>query len=146
MAKKLLGDCALGFISVECWVDDQDPGGYFSFLPDEPSGKPRIVVGIKNGEELAFNTLLHETIEFQLSHQDLRYIKDSKLDGDPSNFLFLFDHVQYQEVLNRATTFIRKFLPLVLLEVKNVALSARKTQAKPLRIAPKSSGKRTKPA
>jgi hypothetical protein len=117
MPQRKIGEYPLGFIIVECWVDDLDSGGAFSLQPT-PADKPRIVIGTQSlNKTQVLISLIHEALEFQFSQQDFRYIKDSKQDNDPGNYLFQFDHVQFQETLNRVVPFVEKFWPLLFQEV-----------------------------
>lgn len=108
-----LGVFQLGLSNVEVYALPNWNGGEFYFCPDSKR-LPCVKIGLACSEwGNVVDTLLHESAEYLLAAQQLRFEPSAKFNGDHANYLFVFDHTQFADMCARQAVFIAAVLPVL---------------------------------
>lgn len=109
--QKFIGSFDLGWETVDLIAILDDIGGCFYFQP-EPGKVPRIKVGLdyEKWSEVV-STLLHETFEFVLAREGLRFVACRKFNNDHADYLFAFDHPAFSRICSNAALFVTEAMP-----------------------------------
>lgn len=111
MKQSIIGVFQIGHENVQLVAMLDNGDGEFYFCPESES-LGRIKVGIANSNwENVVAMLLHETLEYAMDRQRVRYRITENLSRDHASYLFNFNHCQFTEIVACVSSFVTPALP-----------------------------------
>ena len=110
MKQKIVGVYSLGYESVQLVARDGTGGDYYT--QPEKGHIARIKVGMDySAWDCVVNALLHEAMEFSIDRHHCRFRATNDISYDLSNYLFVFNHPQFSDIVAKVAEFVTPALP-----------------------------------
>lgn len=108
-----LGNFLFGINYFEVYASPRTVGGRFSLISE---GGPKIYIGTEDFEDKPYYVLsiaLHEIFEALLSLNGYRFIPAPAASRSSSDYVFQFNHEQFNEIIERAAEGLEKLWPVL---------------------------------
>lgn len=112
MKQKIVGSYSLGNESVQLVAREGTGGDYYT--QPEKAHIARIKVGMDykaSAWEEVVNALLHESLELSIDRHNARHRPTNDISYDHSNYIFVFNHPQFSDIVAKTAEFITPALP-----------------------------------